>query len=1581
MKHPIRRTLAILLALALQLSLVLPAAGAAPAEAADEITRTDLFTHDMVTDNPGEVGYQSMYNDPAFMTARGYDGMTFSLFEAAQYGLLWDTYDKEVNGITLTQEEYEAAPDDPEVQAQNEKKVFPFGSESRAWVEQKRADLIRLYTAAKEGGQKVYFMQDIIVLPNKLKTDRPDILTDGKIDIRKAETQTVMDYMYEEMFTELVDAEGNSLVDGIYVRYGETYTGAGWGIPYHSGNNPIMGDEASTHLILMKYLRDEICEKLDKEIIYRTWGFGAFQNNPATYLAISNQLEPHENFYFAVKHTAGDFHRTIAFNQCLNIGKHQQIVEVQAAREYEGKGAYPNYIGDGVINGYEEYEWSMSPDQNQSLRDVVNVEGSLIKGVWTWSRGGGWAGPYINGPGYPNDNEDDPYHDRTDKSIAVPNGSEMWDDLNAYVVTQWAKDTSKTDKELVLQYAKDVLGMGDKDAESFYTLCLKSARAVLLGRARDTSAYNVDVWWTRDDGINPTTFWNNINSAYKNDAIDEMLAEKAECVQLWNEMVEIAENLDDSLYEQKLIDSDTSVKDYIIMTTQYGRYLFSIFEQMHIAAAAKKVADETGTAYPPEMKQAVDEYERLWAEWQQFYEDNKDKGCPTLYAKTRDSLSNGLVYCSPLDDAMKDMRYSITATDLLQIGVGETGTISCAVSPYDVSELTYRSADEAIATVDENGTVTGVSAGTTRILVETADKVLSAATIVKVAESSSQTELLWSEDFSTDVSSGWSGATWNEEAQNLSVSGSNGDSTHTLSEPVTAGQMILEADLTLAAANQRCFFIVQDGSAILCQLDFRDTGILAMDQGNNNMITVLENYEAGRTYHITLTLDTITQQYTVQVDDNAPITLDFRNQGDAVTALRAGTRASGQTLTLDNLSIHGTVAPEEPTAQEVADTITAVDPIGDTDLTLSLPQVGALYAVTIAESSNPDVIALDGTITRTKEDQSVTLTFQVERLSDGTTARTAPLTVTVPAGYSAQDVADSITQVDAPARGATELTLPQVPEGFRISITSSSLPEVIALDGTIQIPDADTEVTLVFQVEKRFAEEGTAVTTALNVTVPGYSAQDAADELVLDDISVGDLFLTLPEMPTGFSVEIEDGGSIIAQDGRISPTGREESVDITLLVKKQTSDTVGRVTLSVTVPAYRLESYLADTFEDLSAGTDLKDTYVPNRNPDAITLTAESSGDGMAAKLVQASSVSGGSVLPTRTLATPAEGLVHFSGRIKVDASTGAYFIAYSAAGSKVAQIDFRTSGQVELNQTDTPLLLPSYETGRWYTFDVYVDFAAGNMDVSVDGTLVAQDIPLGTSGVQNIGRVTLGMPNSSANTVWYDDICVDVVNTEPVPPEQYTVTVKTQGEGDASAAPTAAAEGDTVTLTAQAAEGWHFVKWTSEDVTVSEEGTFQMPAKNVTVTAVFEQDVTDVKVASITVSAPADVITEAGGTLQMSAAVLPEDATDKNVTWSVTAEDGSDTALASIDGSGLLTAGEAEGVVKVVATANDGSGVTGEKLITIDFADEPVVTGVTVSPATASVQVGKEQQFNAVVEGENEPDQTVTWSVEGAQS
>jgi hypothetical protein len=45
---------------------------------------------------------------------------------------------------------------------------------------------------------------------------------------------------------------------------------------------------------------------------------------------------------------------------------------------------------------------------------------------------------------------------------------------------------------------------------------------------------------------------------------------------------------------------------------------------------------------------------------------------------------------------------------------------------------------------------------------------------------------------------------------------------------------------------------------------------------------------------------------------------------------------------------------------------------------------------------------------------------------------------------------------------------------------------------------------------------------------------------------------------------------------------------------------------------------------------------------------------------------------------------------------------------------------------------------------------------------------------------------------------------------------------------------------------------------------------------------------------------------------------------------------------------------------------------------NEPTVTGVSVSPRTASVAKGETKQFTATVKGENDPEQTVTWEVTG---
>jgi uncharacterized protein YjdB len=137
------------------------------------------------------------------------------------------------------------------------------------------------------------------------------------------------------------------------------------------------------------------------------------------------------------------------------------------------------------------------------------------------------------------------------------------------------------------------------------------------------------------------------------------------------------------------------------------------------------------------------------------------------------------------------------------------------------------------------------------------------------------------------------------------------------------------------------------------------------------------------------------------------------------------------------------------------------------------------------------------------------------------------------------------------------------------------------------------------------------------------------------------------------------------------------------------------------------------------------------------------------------------------------------------------------------------------------------------------------------------------------------------------------------------------------------------------------------------------------------------VLVTGITVTGAGDAttITTDNGTLQMSAAVLPADATDKTVTWSVTNGTGS----ATISDSGLLTA-VTDGTVTVVATANDGSGIKGELEITISGqAAAVLVTGITVTGAADATTItteGGTLQMSAAVLPADATDKAVTWSV-----
>ncbi|MCU6795138.1 Ig-like domain-containing protein [Paenibacillus sp. WQ 127069] len=119
-----------------------------------------------------------------------------------------------------------------------------------------------------------------------------------------------------------------------------------------------------------------------------------------------------------------------------------------------------------------------------------------------------------------------------------------------------------------------------------------------------------------------------------------------------------------------------------------------------------------------------------------------------------------------------------------------------------------------------------------------------------------------------------------------------------------------------------------------------------------------------------------------------------------------------------------------------------------------------------------------------------------------------------------------------------------------------------------------------------------------------------------------------------------------------------------------------------------------------------------------------------------------------------------------------------------------------------------------------------------------------------------------------------------------------------------------------------------------------------------------------------------AGNTLQITSAILPINATNKNVVWSVINMTGS----ATISNTGLLT-GVTAGTIEIKALAADGSNTT-SSIIGFSItpgSNAPVpATGIVVTSASASVETGKTLQLGTVLTPTNATNQSVAWSVYG---
>ena len=123
------------------------------------------------------------------------------------------------------------------------------------------------------------------------------------------------------------------------------------------------------------------------------------------------------------------------------------------------------------------------------------------------------------------------------------------------------------------------------------------------------------------------------------------------------------------------------------------------------------------------------------------------------------------------------------------------------------------------------------------------------------------------------------------------------------------------------------------------------------------------------------------------------------------------------------------------------------------------------------------------------------------------------------------------------------------------------------------------------------------------------------------------------------------------------------------------------------------------------------------------------------------------------------------------------------------------------------------------------------------------------------------------------------------------------------------------------------------------------------------------VRVTGVTLDHTAHTV-NVGEEFQLTATVLPSNATNKNITWS-----SSDDTIATVDSDGLVI-GVSNGNVTISATTEDGGFVA-----TCDITSEYHVTAITLSDETRRVTIGEAYTLSATVLPNEAVDKTVTWT------
>ena len=444
---------------------------------------------------------------------------------------------------------------------------------------------------AAQAGVEVCIGTDEVSLPRAVFARfKAEVSRDGKHDAFKFEGDKFWE-IYRAKYREVLRAF--PAIAYVMIRTGENYANKTSDYLGHTVKEREFNDYYfATMQRLINETRRVVVDECGRKLIWRTWDLGndGFHANPAVYDRVLDGVTNRSGLIMAVKHVQTDFWRYNDFNPNIGRGKVEQIIEFQCAREYEGKGAFPNYLGELFA------------------ADMKQIRNLGVRNVWFWNFGGGSAGPKLK--------------------------NDRWCRANIYAAAQLWQHPELSAREVATAWAAKEFG--GQAAPKIADLLMLSSECVRKMVYIEPYALKHKGWMPsrglmRDDiirGERRMALHGGLDLIYEGskDQLDVALQEKTDALALARQMLQIYDSAKDAIVAERGEPTYQEVRSslrYLESLSEVmchyirGMFLYYKSQETHDAAVAKSAQEEL----------------LLWqAAWQRYNtEIPKLPGAPTLY--------------------------------------------------------------------------------------------------------------------------------------------------------------------------------------------------------------------------------------------------------------------------------------------------------------------------------------------------------------------------------------------------------------------------------------------------------------------------------------------------------------------------------------------------------------------------------------------------------------------------------------------------------------------------------------------------------------------------------------------------------------------------------------------------------------------------------------------------------------------------------------------------------------------------------------------------------------------------------------